>query len=166
MNTQIYDSLFRTHYGYIRAVVHRSGIPPQEIEDVACDILLKIIEQDGMGKFDPDRDVKIRTYIGNYVSLSSRSYLTSHLKYNSRNLLQGDFSVDLVESEINYKDTGLYDRIAEHLDGDALTFLTYASQSKDYTAARKCLSDLGWEKKRITASVLKVRKTARQCISL
>lgn len=158
MNVEQYDSFFREYYPYICYIVDRCGIHFQDITDVSSDIVLKIIEQDGLGKFDPDKNVKIRTYITSYVMILAKSQRRRNILYYDRHRLVDEFPVVASEYYNEFEDTGLYEKLKESVDGDALTFLEFAAASKDYRLARKNLSDMGWEKRRITAAVKTVRK--------
>lgn len=167
MNVEQYDSFFRDYYKYICHMVGRAGIRTQDIQDVSSDIILKIVEQDGLGKFDPDKNVKIRTYITSYVMILSKAQAIRNAKYYDINrttsalgLVDHDFTDSYINLSNAFPDSDLYERLKESVDGDALVFLDFAADSKDYRLARKNLSDMGWEKRRITAAVKTVRKQA------
>lgn len=48
------DELFREYYAYVRKLVGSTpAIPAQDVEDVAMDIMTRLIERDVLGMFDP-----------------------------------------------------------------------------------------------------------------
>lgn len=49
------DELFRQYYGYIRKIVASTpAIPAQDAEDVAMEIMTRLVERDVVGMFNPD----------------------------------------------------------------------------------------------------------------
>lgn len=50
-----YAELYEAYFPMMRGVVARSGISPEDVEDVAMDILARFIEKDGISYYDPHR---------------------------------------------------------------------------------------------------------------
>lgn len=49
-----YTELFREYFGMMLWEVSRSGISPEEVQDVTMDILARFIEKDGISYYDPN----------------------------------------------------------------------------------------------------------------
>ena len=50
-----YEELFVNYFPMMIGIVARSGIAPEDVEDVTMDILAKFIEKGGIAYYDPDR---------------------------------------------------------------------------------------------------------------
>lgn len=49
------DQLFREYFGYVKKIVANTpAIPAQDAEDVAMEIMTRLVERDVLGMFDPD----------------------------------------------------------------------------------------------------------------
>jgi hypothetical protein len=73
------DELFRQYYGYLRKMVANTpAIPAQDAEDVAMDIMTRLVERDVIGMFDPgmkfhhdgkDIQARFRTFVTAQIQL-------------------------------------------------------------------------------------------------
>jgi DNA-directed RNA polymerase specialized sigma24 family protein len=71
------DELFRNYYGYVRKLVTGTpGIPAQDAEDVAMEIMTRLVERDVIGMFDPDMRF---SYDGKQVPAKFRTFLTAQV---------------------------------------------------------------------------------------
>lgn len=50
-----YAELFDKYFGMVRTVVLKAGIAPEDVEDVAMEIIAKFIEKEGLEGYDPNR---------------------------------------------------------------------------------------------------------------
>ncbi len=71
-----YCALFREHYPFVVGLARKYGIEERRVEDVASDILLRLIERDIIGMYRPELTFEHngRTHTANF-----RSYLASHV---------------------------------------------------------------------------------------
>jgi hypothetical protein len=76
------DELFRQYYPYVRKIVSQTpGIPAQDAEDVAMNIMTSLVERDVAGMFDPDmkfhhdgKDIqaRFRTFLASQVQVYAK----------------------------------------------------------------------------------------------
>jgi hypothetical protein len=72
------DELFRQYFGYVRKVVASTpAIPAQDAEDVAMEIMTRLLERDVLGMFDPDLRF---SYGGKEVPARFRTFLLSQVQ--------------------------------------------------------------------------------------
>ena len=72
------DQLFREYFGYVRKIVASTpAIPAQDAEDVAMEIMTRIVERDVLGMFDPDMRFN---HGGREVKARWRTFLTSQVQ--------------------------------------------------------------------------------------
>lgn len=71
------DELFRNYFGYIRRIVASTpAIPAQDAEDVAMEIMTRLVERDVIGMFDP----KLRfAHEGKEMPAQFRTFLTAQV---------------------------------------------------------------------------------------
>lgn len=50
-----YSEMFERYFGMVRSVVTKSGIAPEDVEDVAMEIIAKFIQKEGLESYDPTR---------------------------------------------------------------------------------------------------------------
>lgn len=75
------EELFRDYSGYVHALCIKLGVPPQDAEDVAADIMARLYERDLISMFDPDHYIerdgqvipaKFKSFLSHQVSLYVR----------------------------------------------------------------------------------------------
>lgn len=71
-----YAAFYEMYYGHITAIVRKSGIEQQSVDDVADDIVTRLIEIDIIGKFD-ENYVIIRN--GKLVPPRFKTFLDAHV---------------------------------------------------------------------------------------
>lgn len=81
---QDYEALAREWFGYVRAIVAKSGIHGDDVEDVAQDILLRFYARDFLAEYDPGktfdtpsgaRPARFKGFLGRFVRLYVRQHL-------------------------------------------------------------------------------------------
>lgn len=71
------DELFRTYFSYIRRIVAGTpAIPAQDAEDVAMEIMTRLVERDVLGMFDPGMRF---AYEGKQIPARFRTFLTAQV---------------------------------------------------------------------------------------
>jgi hypothetical protein len=71
------DDFFRLYYGYVRKIVGNTpSIQSQDVEDVAMEIMTRLIERDVLGMFDPS---KTFSYDGKQIQARFRTFLTAQV---------------------------------------------------------------------------------------
>lgn len=71
------DELFRVYYDYVKRIVGGTqAIPSQDVEDVAMDIMTRLLERDVIGMFDPSR---MFTHDGASIPAKFRTFLTAQV---------------------------------------------------------------------------------------
>lgn len=79
-----YEDLYRDYIGTIRKTVAKAGIDPDNVDDVATEIVVKFITTDGLAKYSPEygnRKVRFSTYlIGGVLT-----YVRHHRTVQQRN---------------------------------------------------------------------------------
>ena len=72
------DELFRQYYGYVRKIVSQTpAIQAQDAEDVAMEIMTRLLERDVLGMFDPDMRF---SYGGKEVPARFRTFLVAQVQ--------------------------------------------------------------------------------------
>jgi hypothetical protein len=76
------DELFRLYYGYVRKIVGNTpSIQSQDVEDVAMEIMTRLVERDVIGMFDPS---KMFSYDGKQIPARFRTFLTAQVSLYAR----------------------------------------------------------------------------------
>lgn len=97
------EDLYRNYSGYVKGLVCRLGIPPQEADDVAADIMARFYERDLIGMFDPDKEIerngevipaKFRSFLSHHVSLYVRGKRDALARRSHREMLIADQPVE------------------------------------------------------------------------
>lgn len=71
------DELFRQYFGYIRRIVANTpAIPAQDAEDVAMEIMTRLVERDVLGMFDPRMQF---AHEGKQIPAKFRTFLTAQV---------------------------------------------------------------------------------------
>lgn len=72
------DEMFRKYFGYTRKIVAGTpGIPAQDVEDVAMEIMTRLVERDVLGMFD--RDMRF-CHDGREIKARFRTFVTAQIK--------------------------------------------------------------------------------------
>lgn len=50
-----YTELFIAYFPMMRGIVLKSGIAPEDVEDIAMEILIKFMEKEGLASYDPEK---------------------------------------------------------------------------------------------------------------
>jgi hypothetical protein len=97
------EEMCETYYDYVLHLVRKQGIPAQDAPDVAHDILLRCIERDVLGMFDPEYAIShhgkaipanFRTFLSTQVLLYVRGKRDALNRYSQREPLMCDRTVD------------------------------------------------------------------------
>jgi DNA-directed RNA polymerase specialized sigma24 family protein len=71
------DEMFRQYYGYVRRIVANTpAIPAQDAEDVAMEIMTRLVERDVLGMFDPQMKF---AHEGQQMQAKFRTFLTAQV---------------------------------------------------------------------------------------
>lgn len=71
------DALFRQYFGYVKRIVANTpAIPVQDTEDVAMEIMTRVLERDVLGMFDPSMKFQ---HDGKEVQARFRTFLTGQI---------------------------------------------------------------------------------------
>jgi len=101
------EELFRDYYPYVRKIVSNTpAIPSQDVEDVAMDIMTRLIERDVVGMFDPDMRF---IHDGRQVTAKFRTFLTAQVQLyvkGQRDRLGRQRSHELLVVDSSADDTG------------------------------------------------------------
>lgn len=104
-----YAEVYENYFPYVMAIVHRLGIPHEEVEDTASEILCRFMELRSLEKFDPSRQMrasltdetlvpaKFSAYLNAFVRLSVRGHRQKSVKLKDRESLGselGDVSIE------------------------------------------------------------------------
>lgn len=90
-----YAALYRDYYLYVVNLVAKHGIDENNKEDVASDILLRMIERDILGQFDPTltfeyegqkRPARFRSFLGRAVTVYVRGHYDKQMRIQRREL--------------------------------------------------------------------------------
>jgi hypothetical protein len=68
--------LFEEYYDYVRRLCRRKGIPAQEVDDTASDIMLRLYERDVPSMFDPGY---VSQYDGKSIPANWKTFLTAQV---------------------------------------------------------------------------------------
>ncbi len=68
--------MFRKYAGYVRGLVVKLGVPPQDAEDAAADIMARLYERDLIGMFDPEHHIE---HNGEVIPASFKSFLSAQV---------------------------------------------------------------------------------------
>lgn len=88
-----YAALYTVYYPIIVGLVKQRGVPLEYVEDVAAEILLKLIERDVLAEFDPNvsyfyagdvRPARFRSFISKKVMLYAQGQRDKILRRTSR----------------------------------------------------------------------------------
>src|SRR4051812_47575231 len=74
-----YDFVFRKYRSFLYGVVYRSGVPMYSVEDASFEILLRMLGQDGLERFDGDLSEdspRVKAYLATSFSPGARAELT------------------------------------------------------------------------------------------
>lgn len=105
-----YADFFRRHYAYVVRIVERAGIEPDSAEDVASEIMIKLMEKDILADFQPGltflyereiRQANFRSFFTSYVNKAVRGY-----KDKQRKLMDNEWM--LIDSPARTEDGNLW----------------------------------------------------------
>ncbi len=91
-----YSELFSMYRTYVETLISQLGVAPENKEDVASDIFLKLYERDIIGMFDVNhqgwqgRQVKFKTFLSAFVLSYARGMRDRAYKYRMREPLLCD----------------------------------------------------------------------------
>ena len=158
----LYENLFRDHTPLLHRIVRKAGIPTHLIEDVVSEIVIRMLDQNGLERFDGSKP--LTHYLSSYVSLSSRAWRDRVLTENSRradlDTLRETPATDPADDDIEFLVTLLF----EIQDPDARIFLMRAFDTLSYHDAREQLLSEGWEPMRISRAVRRARAGTRRLV--
>lgn len=98
-----YADLFRVYYPYVIHLVKATGIPISSVEDVACDIMVKLYEKDYLHMFDPTKvfvydgveyPARFQYFLTKIVTLYLRGFYEREMRRNWREPIWCDMPVD------------------------------------------------------------------------
>lgn len=70
-----YSAFFEEYFAYIRNLVAKCGIRPENVDDAASEVLLKFFEKDALAWYDPDK-LHIHTGPGGKTRVTTASFKT------------------------------------------------------------------------------------------
>lgn len=86
-----YEELFAEYFGFVKGLVAKAGIEPQDVEQVAMSIITKFLEKDALSWYDPEklhdvgenpridgprlRKARFSSLLGTFVKLYVRQHL-------------------------------------------------------------------------------------------
>lgn len=166
---ELYAEVFLRYRRFLGGVVLRSGIPAAEVEDVTSEILLQILNKDGLADFDQTRPHKMKAYLATFTDKSSRAWRDRVLTQRSRFVTTSPDSTlldgEVLSSPAPDTDCDLLERLLEATTGDERVFIQIASECSSYRHARsRLVEELGWSKSRATTAVIRARKAVRTCL--
>lgn len=165
-NPETYAEVWTRYQKYIYRMVQGIGIPRQEVPDAVSNIVVRMLERDGMADFEGEPSMtRMRVYVSSYFRLSAQAELERYLTWRTREFTQdpvmGEEFVKLIDSPINYQDYPIFEELPKLVDGDARHFLEVCREHDNYKAARQALADEGWESIRIRRAVTRARAAVR-----
>ena len=160
----VYDRVYRRFRTYIFRMVSLCGIPSHEVEDSVSSIMVRMLAQDGMTKFEGEMDDdRVRRFLASYFRLAARAELTRVLTHQSRTEMIPD-NFDYSLSTCVPQDR--FEEILNCVEGDARRFVEVCGEHPHYRAARQSLTDEGWSSVRIRRAVVETRSRVRELLCL
>lgn len=112
-----YTELFQLYYDYIRKLVYRHGIDPQNVENVTMAVIMRFFEKDALSQYDPEFGIKnnshqalFRTFLSGFVI----SYLQHPVVMQGKLKRREGLSLDMPTGGTtdNGNDETVYDMLA------------------------------------------------------
>jgi hypothetical protein len=170
-NPSLYEHVYKTYRSYIFRMVRLCGVPANEVDDSVSNIIVRMLAQDGMAKFEGEPTLdRIRRFVASYFRLGARNEQERSLTYRGRFELVGHSheyfdcpsSVYAPGSDTLWDD--LFEVAVDLLDqgeADAAFFIEACAEHQSYRLVRKTLLDEGWESVRIRRAVITARTAVK-----
>jgi DNA-directed RNA polymerase specialized sigma24 family protein len=101
-----YEFVFRNYHRWLYGVVYRSGVPTYMVEDAAAEVLVRMLAQDGLSRFEgsiEDQPRRAKAYLASYFALGARAERSRIAVANLRHThLQDDDQKARFEDSDNY----------------------------------------------------------------
>jgi hypothetical protein len=101
-----YEYVFRNYRRWLYGVVYRSGVPTYMVEDAACEVLVRMLAQDGLARFEgsvEDQPRRTKAYLASYFALGARAERSRINTQNQRHThLQDDDQKAALEDADSY----------------------------------------------------------------
>lgn len=158
----LYAEVYRSHISYVRSILVNLGCPSQQLDDVASEVLIKIMDHDGLAKYDPSRS-SLRTYLWAFVTRAAKTILARKVwAWEARRaVLEDDYAATYTQTSGEEFEAFLSQLMGSTEDEDARYFIQIASESTSYDQARSQLVSQGWESNRIRRAVRRARTGIR-----
>lgn len=109
--------VFRQFYPHVKFLVTRAGIRKDYIEDLSMNLMIKIMEKDILGQYDPQRKSEFRGADGELKTTSFKTYLSGFVNSYLRHFA----SRDAIEASRSRVSTDIY--VGENGDTPLLDYL-------------------------------------------